>query len=277
MGAATILLADNNRRHLKTFSELLDAAGFSVTEAPSYAKVREILEKEKTTFDLAVLDLRLKSDKDDKDWSGLELAEQYSNDSFPFVIISASADIKAVTRSLERDGFRNPPAVAFVVKSDGPDALLRAVKKAFMPRIFLTHGHDTDARSAVEGLLKEVGLRGIVLQDEAGGGQPIIQKFEEHSRAHFAIVLITPDDLGGKREDPPVLRPRARQNVIFELGFFLGKLGRDRVIAMYKEEKERIELPSNYEGVQYISLDSGGNWRSSLVRELKRAGIQLRY
>jgi predicted nucleotide-binding protein len=83
-------------------------------------------------------------------------------------------------------------------------------------------------------------------------------------------VLLTPDDVGGT--DPADLQPRARQNVILELGYFLGRVGRDRVCALYRGE---LELPSDYMGVIYIRFDSGGGWRLSLAKELKAADFDV--
>jgi predicted nucleotide-binding protein len=270
---ASILLADNKKNFLKFWSGVLRRDGFEVTEAGSYSKAKELLDK--TTFDMAVLDLRLKDDLDENDLSGLQLAEEYGGESLPIIIFTAKPTIKAARRALEKDG-RSSPAVAFVEKEDGQEALLKAVRKAFVPRIFVVHGHDISARDAVEKFLSDVGLRKIILQTEVGTGQTTIEKFEEYSNVHFAIVIVTPDDEGHKREPPSDLRPRARQNVIFELGYFLGKLGRHRVVALYKKEDDEIEFPSNYESVGYLHMDSGGGWRVELAKSMRKAGIDVR-
>lgn len=277
MGTATILLADNNKLSLRAYAEVLRDAGYTVSEAPSYGRAKELLERERAAFDLAVLDLRLKRDEDDSDMSGVQLAEMFGSESFPIIILTGQPqrDIKAVRKALEKDERRSPPAVAFVEKREGPEGLLKAVSKALVPRIFVAHGHNLKARDAVVEFLKAGGLHAVVLQEESGATQTIIEKFEEHSRVQFAIILMTPDDVGGKREKVPKLRPRARQNVIFELGFFHGRLGRDRVVALYKTEREKIELPSNYDGIQYIPMDPGGGWRVGLVTELRKARIRV--
>jgi predicted nucleotide-binding protein len=86
----------------------------------------------------------------------------------------------------------------------------------------------------------------------------------------FAVVLMTPDDLG-KAEKQSDLKPRARQNVVFELGFFIGKLGPERVAALVKGD---IESPSDFDGVVYISLDKE-DWQTKLGRELQEAGYEI--
>jgi predicted nucleotide-binding protein len=89
----------------------------------------------------------------------------------------------------------------------------------------------------------------------------------------FATVLLTPDDIGGVRtSEANKLQPRARQNVILELGFFVGKLGRDKVCALHQGP---LELPTDYLGVCYVRLDDGGGWRLSLVKELREAGFSV--
>ena len=99
----------------------------------------------------------------------------------------------------------------------------------------------------------------------------IIEKLEDHANdVDFAVVLMTGDDVGGS--DPAKLRPRARQNVVMELGMFVGKLGRRRVRVLYEEG---VEMPSDYLGVLYIPLDPGGAWRFKLVNEMKSAGLTV--
>ena len=112
----------------------------------------------------------------------------------------------------------------------------------------------------------------MILDEQASQGKTIIEKFESHAQVRFAIALLTPDDTGSlSNDDTP--RPRARQNVIFELGFFIGRLGRYRVCALTNGEVE-IEIPSDYSGVVYIPMDDGG-WKFGLVKELKAAGFNV--
>jgi predicted nucleotide-binding protein len=82
----------------------------------------------------------------------------------------------------------------------------------------------------------------------------------------YAVVLLTPDDIGASKNKPEELKPRARQNVIFELGYFAAKLGRQKVCALYKGN---IEIPSDYHGVAYVSMDSV-DWKMRLATEIKQ-------
>jgi len=109
------------------------------------------------------------------------------------------------------------------------------------------------------------------LHEQPNRGQTIIEKFERYSDVGFAVVLLTPDDLGASMEDKDHLKPRARQNVVFELGFFCAKLGRSNVCALYKD----VELPSDISGVIFTSMDAAGVWRYKLASELAAAGLDV--
>lgn len=137
-------------------------------------------------------------------------------------------------------------------------------------RIFIVHGHDEAARDSVALCIQRLGLQAVILHERPDRGRTIIEKFEQYSDVGFAVVLLTPDDLGmAKDEDEP--KQRARQNVIFELGFFIGKLGRENVCALHKGD---VEILSDYEGVLWKSMEGDG-WRFELVRELKAAGFDV--
>ena len=137
---------------------------------------------------------------------------------------------------------------------------------------FVVHGRDEGAKQAVARFLEKLELSPIILHEQPNQGQTIIEKFEEHSNVGFAVVLLTPDDVGGPADEGNTQRPRARQNVILELGFFLGKLGRERTCALLVDD---VEIPSDYDGVLYIPMDGQGAWMMNLVRELKGAGLEV--
>lgn len=138
--------------------------------------------------------------------------------------------------------------------------------------IFLVHGHDLERREVVRRFLETVTDRDVVvLADQPNRGQDILGKLLSHAqRAVFAVVLLTPDDDGAKH-GVGTLSPRARQNVVFELGLFIGLLGRDRVAAL---NDTSIELPTDFSGVAYIPVN-GESWQIELARELKTAGISV--
>jgi CheY-like chemotaxis protein len=137
--------------------------------------------------------------------------------------------------------------------------------------VFIVHGHD-DAKEAVGRLIEKLGFRAIILQEQPNKGRPIIEKFEDHSDVAFAVVILTPDDIGASQKERNNLKPRARQNVVFELGFFVAKIGRENVCALVKDD---IEFPSDYDAVSYIRMESNGAWRNELAREMKASGLPV--
>jgi len=139
-------------------------------------------------------------------------------------------------------------------------------------KVFLVHGHAEEPKQTVASFLRTLGLEVVILHEQANRGQTIIEKFEKHSDVRFAVVLLTPDDVGASVLHPEKTRRRARQNVILELGYFLAKLGRNKVCCLYVEG---VEQPSDYDGVLYVSYDQGEAWRSKLVTELSAAGIEV--
>lgn len=150
---------------------------------------------------------------------------------------------------------------------------VRGRKSPDSNKIFIVHGRDDGSRETVARFLERLKLEPVILNEEASRGKTIIEKFEHHADVGFAVVLLTPDDEGALRGDEDDRSPRARQNVIFELGFFIGHLGRERVCALTKGSD--MEIPSDYAGVVYIPLDDKGAWKIGLVKELKAAGFDV--
>lgn len=137
------------------------------------------------------------------------------------------------------------------------------------PTIFLVHGHDDRAKSEVARFIEKLGGAVVILHEQANRGRTLIEKFEqESSGASFAVVLLTADDIGGAIDD--VQEKRARQNVVFELGYFVGALGRSRVAALLEEG---VEKPGDYDGVAWIPLL--GDWRLGLAKEMRAAGLPV--
>ena len=146
-------------------------------------------------------------------------------------------------------------------------------------RIFVVHGHDKEMELEAKLVLSQLGLEPVVLHDLPDKGRTIIEKFTDYADVQFAVVLLSPDDVGcptinsGKGSELK-LRPRARQNVILELGFFLGKLGRQNVLAINREV-DGFDLPSDYSGVLFKPYDKAGKWKLDLVQELQEAGYKV--
>lgn len=138
--------------------------------------------------------------------------------------------------------------------------------------VFLVHGHNALIREMTARALEKVGLTVIILNEQASRSDTIIEKLERHDDVTFAVVLMTADDIGGTKSATPALKDRARQNVILELGYFMGKIGRKHVCVLYEKG---VELPSDYYGVVYIEIDDRGAWRYALGKELKEAGLQV--
>lgn len=138
-------------------------------------------------------------------------------------------------------------------------------------RVFLVHGRDGAIKNEVARFLERLGLDVVILHERPNKGRTLITKFqEESSDVSFAIVLVTPDDMGGLADGDA--QPRARQNVVFELGFFIGRLGSERVCALMANG---VEKPSDYDGVAYVPLDPTGGWKNELTRELAAARIPV--
>lgn len=142
-------------------------------------------------------------------------------------------------------------------------------------KVFVVYGHDETAKIQLEALLRRWDLEPIILDQQASGGQTIIEKLEEYSATvGYAIVLATPDDLGKGKEESDE-KYRVRQNVVLELGMFLAKLGREKVAILLKETSN-FEKPSDIQGLVYIPFNNKVEDVSiNLIRELSRQGYSI--
>lgn len=136
-------------------------------------------------------------------------------------------------------------------------------------RVFVVHGHDEGTRETVARFLMQLGFEPIILHEQANRGGTVVEKIERHGDVGFAVVLLTPDDQGCAEGGTP--EPRARQNVLLELGYFLGRLGRDKVCAL---KRGTLEIPSDFAGVVWESME-GNSWKQALGRELEAAGHEI--
>jgi predicted nucleotide-binding protein len=139
-------------------------------------------------------------------------------------------------------------------------------------KVFIVHGHDELAKIEVARFIEKIGLTPIILHEQANKGKTIIEKIEEYSNVGFGVVLYTPCDIGGKINDKGNLQSRARQNVVFEHGFLIGKIGRENVAALVKGS---IETPNDVSGVVYINMDQFNGWQIALVKELYNSGYNI--
>ncbi|MFT6338620.1 MAG: putative nucleotide-binding protein [Halioglobus sp.] len=139
-----------------------------------------------------------------------------------------------------------------------------------LTKVFIVHGHDALLKSEVARFIEKLNLEVIILHEQASSGKTIIEKIEEHSNVGFGVVLYTSCDVGAKKEENPSLKPRARQNVVFEHGYLIGKIGRQNVCALVKGN---IEKPNDISGVVYISVEA--EWKLDLAKELRNSGYEI--
>jgi predicted nucleotide-binding protein len=172
------------------------------------------------------------------------------------------AGIHGITRQMIIPFARDYKAYVMARGNTQPRLVMPASKK-----VFIVHGHDEGARETVARFLERIGFEPVILHEQANQGRTVIEKIEAHGEVGFAVVLLTPDDEGCVKGGE--LKPRARQNVLLELGYFIGRLGRDKVCALKRGE---LEIPSDYLGVVWVSMDVGNGWKQSLGQELQAAG-----
>ena len=139
-------------------------------------------------------------------------------------------------------------------------------------KVFIVHGHDDGAKETVARFVDKLGFKAVILHEQVDSGATIIEKLEKHTDVGFAIVLYTECDIGGVKSKPEDLKPRARQNVIFEHGLLIGKIGRANVVALVKGD---VEIPNDISGVVYKPMDTGGAWKYSIAKEMKSSGYDV--
>lgn len=131
--------------------------------------------------------------------------------------------------------------------------------------VFIVHGRNDALRESAARVVEKVKRRAVILHEQTNRGRTLIEKFEQYAaEVRFAVILLTADDWGGASPDD--LRRRARQNVVFEMGFFHGRLGRRQVVVLYEPG---VETPSNIDGLVYIEADPAGAWKTRLLEELE--------
>lgn len=156
----------------------------------------------------------------------------------------------------------------FTIK-DGADVNMEKNEK---PKVFVVHGHDEAAKEKMARTLEQLGFKPIILHEQPDAGRTIIEKIEHFSDVVYAVVLYTECDIGRDKNEPrDKERYRARQNVVFEHGYLVAKLTRERVCAFVKGD---VEIPGDYSGVIYTAMDAPGAWKQSLVKNMKAVGLK---
>ena len=218
------------------------------------------------------------------------------NDACRFVVTKSDLNTKIIVESVKKDPGTDPWEALFYSREkaskdnqytqDITDDILEEAQnllstavlepKKEQPissnKIFIVHGRDHNLLTQVENALMKLGLDPIVLQEQANNGKTIIEKIEECTDVGFGIVLYTPCDEGRLKLEDGELKPRARQNVVLEHGYLMGKLGRERVCCLVSDD---VEFPSDIQGVVYTSAKNVGQWKYDLAKELKAAGFDI--
>lgn len=140
------------------------------------------------------------------------------------------------------------------------------------PRVFIVHGHDDAAKLEVARTLEHAGFAPIILSEQASSGRTIIKQIETYTDVCFGVILYTPCDLGRANKEDAQEQPRARQNVVFEHGYLIAKLGEERVCALLKDG---VETPGDMDGVVYIPMDEYGGWIKRLALNMKAVGLDF--
>ncbi|MBR4092700.1 MAG: nucleotide-binding protein [Oscillospiraceae bacterium] len=135
-------------------------------------------------------------------------------------------------------------------------------------KIFIVHGHDGELKQSVARIIEKQGIEAVILNEQANQGRTIIEKFEDYSDVSGAICLFTADDLGRAKNNSDDL-PRARQNVVFEAGYFMGKLSRSNVVII---AEKGVEIPSDMQGIVYTDKNK---WELNVLKELKTMGYDI--
>jgi predicted nucleotide-binding protein len=203
-----------------------------------------------------------------------EKAQSFSMAGFNFVVNSdtdfAAVQYQSLTSKLTKlEAFVALLKQTYELEFEGATAMPSArAGRAASNQVFVVHGHDEGAKEALARFLSKLDLEPVILHEQPSRGLTIIEKLLANAEVGFAVVLLTPDDRGGSEGAAyEEQHPRARQNVILELGYFVGKLGRERVCALYKEG---TEIPSDFQGVVFVPMDAAGAWRLTLARELRQ-------
>lgn len=194
---------------------------------------------------------------------------QYENDNMPagiIMFVSPSSVISYETHAKDITAQVFDEAKTTI----SPEDLSKPSAIRDPSKVFIVHGRDDLAKTDVARFVERLGFEAIILHEQANSGQTIIEKIEAHTNVGFAVVLYTPCDIGGFANEHQ--RSRARQNVVFEHGYLIGKLGRHNVSALVKGD---VEIPNDISGVVYVPLDHHGAWRVALAKELRTAGYSV--
>jgi predicted nucleotide-binding protein len=139
-------------------------------------------------------------------------------------------------------------------------------------RIIVVSGADETMKQTMTLALRKLGLASVVMSEEPAQGKKLVDRFKEYADVGFAVVLLSPDIYVYPKGEEATKRERTpRQDVTFMFGFLLGKLGKERVLAFYRESPN-FAFPIEFEGVKFAPLDNRDSWKLALIRELTGCG-----
>jgi CheY-like chemotaxis protein len=265
-----VLLVENDETQREIWRMGLTRLGYDVVPCDSVAAAQEIIRNRLDEFDVAVIDLRL-DDEMPGDDSGYRVARADIHGRIPVILITGSDDMETMIAAT-RPGEGAP--IIPMLKGELADGAHLRIQSVVSHRVFVAYGHDPAAKNAIDDCLKLLGLRPVALAAGPSKSETIIEMLERLSNVSFAVILLTPDDEGKGREQEEY-RPRARQNVILEWGYFVGKLGRDKVTVLCKNDGIPLDSPSDSGGVLWTPMDAAGEWRKRLAKELNAAGLRV--
>jgi predicted nucleotide-binding protein len=262
-----VLWVDDDSFQLALYAEALKDRGIDVQTAIDAQTAINALSATERRIDLAILDVMLPTGGALDELStrggfrsGMALARWIREHRPDVSIVGCSRAVDAEVA----DWFSRNTAGYFSLGDLLPTELADRItgivfKSRRLPRMFIVHGHDEAAKYALKNYLQNALHLGeaIILHEQPSMGRTIIEKFEsEAARADLVFVLLTPDDAPFSQGNDNTTKRRARQNVIFELGYFLGALGRKhgRVLLLHKGG---LELPSDISGLIYVDISGG--------------------
>ena len=171
------------------------------------------------------------------------------------------------------NGFQMQPVVMSYASEQNISQWTNGAIQMQKQKVFIVHGHDNEAKIEMARTLEMLGFEAIILHEQPNTGRTIIEKIAAYSDVVFAVVLYTECDLGrDKTKKVEEEQYRARQNVVFEHGYLIGKLDREKVAAFVKGN---VETPGDISGVVYTTMDNAGAWKQELVREMRAAGLNV--
>lgn len=269
-----VLVLDDDPQWVERIAALLAALGREAIQTSSWRDALVLLRT--GSFSAFILDLHLGVSIED----GLLLLSVIQEEGLavPTAIVSLSADLPGVTGRCFPYSFVHEvipktrfhefsfPFQRFVRIHAAPE---EGHAMADYSHVFVIHGRDTVTRDRIVAILSGLRLIPIVLEREATSGRTIIELVEQFSEVNYAVAIMTADDVGALADATDSLASRARQNVIFEIGYVMARLGRARVMMM----REDVEMPSDLSGIRWVDIScSDEEIRTALMRDFQGLG-----